>query len=370
MAERGDIRVGWVAVPLAVVLLLAGGVAVLAATVDREWTSTLPPGTAIEDVPVGGLTADAAVDRLRARLEQPLRRPMTVTAERFEAQTSPWDLGWRVDVEAAVDRAMKRSRAGNVVSRAWSRVITSGPTHVSAKPQWVDGDLDELLARAEQAVNDAPRDADLDLSSGFVRIVPSKAGRALDVARSRQALVDAVTLRDGSVRLATNVTKPNDDAAVSKVILIRTGENRLYLYDKGVIVKSWPVATGLADYPTPTGVFQIVSKILNPTWVNPGSAWARGMPARIGPGPSNPLGTKALQLDAPGILIHGTSDRGSIGFNASHGCIRMTEEDEAELFGMVSTGTRVAIVEAGPARPRGSAPPVAGTPEQNAAVLF
>jgi lipoprotein-anchoring transpeptidase ErfK/SrfK len=370
MAEKGEIRVAWVAVPIIVVLLLATGVGVLKATVDRQWTTTLRPGTVIEDVPVGGLTADAAVARLRERLEQPLRRPMTVTAERFESRTSPWDLGLRIDVEAVVAQAMERSRDGNVASRAWSRVVTSGTTHLPAKPQWVEGDLEGLLARAEEAVTDAPRDADLDLSSGFVRIVPAKAGRALDVEQSRRALVDGVMLRDGTVRLATTVTRPNDDDALSRVILVRTGENRLYLYDKGVVVKSWPVATGLAGYPTPTGVFRIVNKIENPTWYNPGSAWARGMPARIGPGRSNPLGTKALELDAPGILIHATSDRTSIGFNASHGCIRMTEEDEAELFGMVSPGTRVAIVEAGPPRPRGSGPPMADTPEQSAAVLF
>ncbi len=370
MADRGDAKVGLVAIPVVLVVLLAVGAGVLDATVARQWTTTLRPGTVIENVPVGGLTADAAVARLRERLEQPLHRPMKVTAEDFEAQTSPWDLGLRIDVEAVVRKAMDRSRAGNLVTRTWSRVVGSGPTYISATPQWGDGELAGLLARAEQAVNDAPRDADLDLSSGFVRIIPGKTGRALDLERSRQALIDGVTLRDETVRLATNTINPKDDKALSKVILVRTGENRLYLYDNGVIVKSWPVATGLAGFPTPTGVFQVVTKILNPTWINPGSAWARGMPARIGPGPSNPLGTKALQLDAPGILIHATSDRSSIGFNASHGCIRMTEEDEAELFGMVSEGTRVAIVEAGPPKPRGSGPPIAGTPEQSAAVLF
>ena len=82
----------------------------------------------------------------------------------------------------------------------------------------------------------------------------------------------------------------------------------------------------------------------------------------IGPGPYNPLGTKALELDAPGILIHATSDRGSIGYNASHGCIRMTEESEAELFAMVPEGTRVAIVSAEAARNRGAVTPARPRP--------
>jgi len=95
---------------------------------------------------------------------------------------------------------------------------------------------------------------------------------------------------------------------------------------------------------------------VNPSWHNPGSAWARSLPAVIGPGPNNPLGTRALRLDAPAILIHATANRGSIGFSESHGCIRMTEENEAELFSMVDVGTRVAVVQVTPPRPKGSAP--------------
>ena len=76
----------------------------------------------------------------------------------------------------------------------------------------------------------------------------------------------------------------------------------------------------------------------------------------VPPGPSNPLGTKALALDAPGILIHATSNTGSIGYSESHGCIRMTEADEAELFSMVPVGTRVAVAQVTPPRPKGSAP--------------
>jgi lipoprotein-anchoring transpeptidase ErfK/SrfK len=68
------------------------------------------------------------------------------------------------------------------------------------------------------------------------------------------------------------------------------------------------------------------------------------------------LGTKALRLDAPAILIHATANRGSIGYSESHGCIRMTEEDEAELFGLVGVGTRVAVVQVAPPRSKSAAP--------------
>src|SRR5256885_16340208 len=91
------------------------------------------------------------------------------------------------------------------------------------------------------------------------------------------------------------------------------------------------------------------------------------MPARIGPGPNNPLGTHAVALNAEGILIPATPDVGSIGFNASHGCVRMAPADEEDLFGRVGVGTPVAIVTAGPPKPRVATPaPAAPQPQQPA----
>jgi lipoprotein-anchoring transpeptidase ErfK/SrfK len=56
------------------------------------------------------------------------------------------------------------------------------------------------------------------------------------------------------------------------------------------------------------------------------------------------LGTRALNLDAPGIRIHGTYADSSIGTYASHGCIRMHIWDSEELFDLVDVGTPVIIV--------------------------
>ena len=53
-----------------------------------------------------------------------------------------------------------------------------------------------------------------------------------------------------------------------------------------------------------------------------GSAWAEGAKP-IPPGPGNPLGTRWMGLSAPCVGIHGTPDAASIGYSASHGCIRM-----------------------------------------------
>ncbi len=357
-----------VVVGLCVGLVVLGLGGVVAISVDRHATARLPSGTIIEDVPVGGLDFESAVVRVRAQVEEPLRRPVVLKTDRFEVTTTPWDLGFRVDIPDRVRVAQRHS--GNILTRLGNRVLgPSEPVFVDAPPAWGEGDLDAVLAKAAEAVKEAPQNADLDISTGFVRLTPERAGRTLDVEASRKAIMQGIQLGDTSVRLVTaTLSAGASDSTLDKVILVRTGENKLYLYDRGVIVKSWSVATGSGSYPTPTGIYKIINKIENPSWYNPGSDWAKGLPAVIGPGPYNPLGTKALELDAPGILIHATSDRGSIGYSASHGCIRMLEENEAELFSMVPTGTRVAIVSAEQAKARNA--PVAATPEATAAVVF
>ncbi|MDQ3979696.1 MAG: L,D-transpeptidase/peptidoglycan binding protein, partial [Actinomycetota bacterium] len=317
----------------------------------------------------GGMAANDAIKVLRDRIEAPLHRPITLRADGFELESSAWDLGYRVDVRAAVRRAMGDT-GGTLPTRIWRRVFSSPERIVAAKPKWQKGQPDAALAALTQSVALQPVDATLDSSSGWVRVVRGKPGRELDIEGSRDSVQAGVTLGDSEVRLITRDVPPAvGPDAFRKVILIRTGENTLYLYENGSIAKQWPVATGKSGYATPTGHWKVMEKIENPVWYNPGSAWARGMPAVIGPGPNNPLGTRALALDAPAILIHATSDRGSIGYGASHGCIRMIEEHEKELFERVDVGTPVVVVAAGEPKPRGTVV-LPGDPAQAAAVQF
>jgi lipoprotein-anchoring transpeptidase ErfK/SrfK len=341
---------------LPLTLLLTAGAALGAVAIDRRAQRTVPSGAFIQGVDVGGLKFDEAVARVREKVEAPLHRPITLTVDKFKTQTSPWDLGYRVDVPEAVRKAMG-TRSGNMLSRVSSQLFSSGGApFLELKPAWGPGQLDGVLAVAGTIVADAPKDADIDVSTGWVKVVPEKAGKEIDVEASKQAVMNGVALGDSTVKMVARPIKPSSDPVSNKVILVRAGENMLYLYENGQIVKQWPVATGASGYLTPEGVHRITQKILNPSWHNPGSAWARGLPKVIGPGPNNPLGTKALRLDAPAILIHATANRSSIGFSESHGCIRMTEENEAELFSMVDVGTRVAVVQVTPPRPKGSAP--------------
>ena len=367
MARRHPV----ILISLITAAVLMTGSAVWALNYDQASSKKMLDGTTVGAVDVGGLRHQAALDKVRASIEDPLRRPIRVRAESFDAETTAWDLGLRVDVPSAVRTAMDRSNEGNLVQRVWRRMFGSSAPRVQLAPQWGEGEVSTLLDRAAKAVELAPRDAKVDASSGWVTIVPPKTGRKLDMERSREAVVDAAKNGSTSVDLVTETVQPAVGAeAVQKVILVRTGENTLHLYENGRIAKTWPVATGAAGFPTPTGIWRVNSKLTNPTWINPRSAWSANMPATIPPGPNNPLGTKALALNASGILIHATPDRGSIGYSVSHGCIRMTEADEADLFGRVSTGTIVAIVNAGPPKPRPANPPSAPTPVDDVAANF
>jgi lipoprotein-anchoring transpeptidase ErfK/SrfK len=359
-------------VALVVAVVLTSGAAAWAIDYDSHASKELLPGTVISGIPVGGMNFDTAVARVRDEVEAPLHRTITVTGDGFQAQTTAWDLGLHVDVPSVVKRAMHRSTEGNLLERIWHHVFSHPTKESSATPKWGDGQLSGLLDKAKDAVAVEPKNASMSTSTGWVTITPAKAGRSLDLEASRKALLEAVRLHEDNVRLVTKDEQPEVGAdAFSTVILVRAGENKLYLYQNGSIAQSWPVATGQAEFPTPTGNWKVVQKLVNPVWINPNSSWSKSMPATIPGGPGNPLGTHALALNASGILIHATSDDGSIGYSASHGCIRMHESDEAELFGQVPTGTPVAIVNAGAPKVRGAeATPAPADAVQTAAVQF
>jgi lipoprotein-anchoring transpeptidase ErfK/SrfK len=113
-----------------------------------------------------------------------------------------------------------------------------------------------------------------------------------------------------------------------------TEQNTLSLYKNGVLVKTYPAATGTGGTPTPHGSFYI-TELLQPT--NGGyGPFAFGLSAfsdvlsSFGGGP----GQNGL---------HGTDDAASIGHAASHGCIRLANPDITELAGLLPLGTPITI---------------------------
>src|SRR6266404_4181737 len=125
-----------------------------------------------------------------------------------------------------------------------------------------------------------------------------------------------------------------------KRILISIPDRKMVLLDGTRIVKIYDVAVGKPSTPSPTGEFQIVNRIPNPTWYGPGKV--------VGPGKDNPLGTRWIGLSQKGYGIHGTNAPRSVGKAASHGCIRMRLHDVEELFELVDVGVTVELLSERP----------------------
>ncbi len=216
------------------------------------------------------------------------------------------------------------------------------------------GVRDWVSTRAAK-VDVAPRNAAYVYVKRGVKVDKGAAGRRLDRAataadlRSRVAsmLASSESTLTTQTAMYGTVTAPQKIRTkdLGKAVGVDLSERRIRLFDGGKLVKKYRCAIGTRSHPTPTGTFKVTGKVKWPTWRNPGSAWAANMPAVIGPSVSNPLGTRALYLNAPGIRIHGTTKRYSIGSAASHGCVRMLREDVEALYPLVPVGTRVHIVK-------------------------
>lgn len=311
---------------------------------DFAQREVLPRGTTVGGYAVGGLPRDEAIARLRRKLETPLLAPVTVDARGKRLVLDPRPLV-RIDVAALVDKALAPQRRTTVLQRVYYRV-TNAEAGI-AVPAEVRIDVKGLrswAARTGKAVNERPADSKLSVAGDGLRISKSKVGWRLDEAASVSAVQGALTGGQRMVKLPMKQVQPRvTERSFARTLLVRLGERRLYLFNQARRVKSYPIAVGMPEFPTPKGWWRIDDKQVNPTWTNPGSAWAAGMPAFIPGGSGNPLGTRALLLDASGVAIHGTSNDGSIGTAASHACMRMHMWDVEDLFPRVEVGDRVII---------------------------
>lgn len=151
-----------------------------------------------------------------------------------------------------------------------------------------------------------------------------------------QSAILAATVLLACTTASAQTTKPTlpdlttTQAQQVRRIVVSIPDRKLALIEDGRVVKTYRVAVGAPATPSPTGQFTIVDRVLNPTYYKPGVV--------IESGPFNPLGTRWIGLSVKGFGIHGTNKPRSIGHNASHGCIRLRNEDAEDLFERVRPG--------------------------------
>jgi lipoprotein-anchoring transpeptidase ErfK/SrfK len=123
-------------------------------------------------------------------------------------------------------------------------------------------------------------------------------------------------------------------------LVLKLGERRVHVYQGEKLLASYPVAVGRPEFPTPTGEFEIFEMIVNPAWQNP---WTGEVEA---PGADGSLGLRWIgftKMPNGVIGFHGTPNVASIGRAASHGCVRMRNEDIVKLYEHVKVGTLVRV---------------------------
>lgn len=118
-------------------------------------------------------------------------------------------------------------------------------------------------------------------------------------------------------------TISNYDPKKKIIILVDISLNNLAVFQDDKIIKTYTIASGKSSTPSPIGTWTIIGK---DTWGESfGGRWM---------GFNVPWGQYG---------IHGTSEPTSIGWSSSHGCIRMKNNDVAELYKITPIGTKVII---------------------------
>ncbi len=333
-------------VVLAVLGLTGGGVTYAAFRYDHSHSDEILPGVKIGGVDVGGMTRDQAVAAVRAEAETRLSSSVRISAADQSWTATSQQLGVHVDIDSAVDQALAVSDGYSMFGRLVRR-IRQEPVNKDIALEWRYGaaKVRSFLAGISDGLASRARNASIELLDGELDFVHSRFGRELDADAATSKIVDALRSGKPSIRLSLAKTEPKiSDETLGKTLVVDIATNNLFLYDGFEVERTYRVATAKPGFVTPKGVWTIVNKAENPTWYNPAlDTWGKDLPPSIPPGPGNPLGTRALYLNAPDIRIHGTYDSGSIGTYASHGCIRMNISDSEALYPLVPIGTPVII---------------------------
>lgn len=154
---------------------------------------------------------------------------------------------------------------------------------------------------------------------------------------THRSLVLAGLLLAGAVPAAAgadpSVAEAPPAPAPGLELVVNAPAGELAVWEDGRLVRVYPVSVGSWRHPTPIGEFTLTRAVWNPWWKPPASDWARGEKAQP-PGPRNAMGRVKLHF-LPLYFIHGTVETGKLGRPASHGCVRMANQDVLELARLV-----------------------------------
>jgi lipoprotein-anchoring transpeptidase ErfK/SrfK len=317
---------------LALTALLLLALAAPAAAQEQR----IAAGTKAGHLDVGGLTVNEAIVKLQQSYNASLGRPLSVhvAGHRYGLTMSQAKL--KFDAPLTARRALRAPRRDVALALSWDHKVVR-----------------KLTDRIAAAAYRAPRNATVRITLRHMIRRPSHSGRSLDANALRGTVEAAIANPDPA---SSRVIKPKRKVVKAKVttrnlarrypavVTIDRAHFKLRLFKRLKFVKSYGVAVGQPAYPTPTGLYSITNKQVNPAWTAPNSPWAGELAGSTTPGgsASNPLKARWMGI-VNGVGIHGTGEDWSIGSRASHGCIRMHVSDVVDLYPRVPIGSPVLI---------------------------
>jgi lipoprotein-anchoring transpeptidase ErfK/SrfK len=193
-----------------------------------------------------------------------------------------------------------------------------------------------------------PAPLTLPLPFPFLLPTPSyQPDQALSYAPTESQVV-APSEDDGTVyqmpaRLRRQVVNYASREAPGTVIIDTPNTYLYYVLGNGQALR-YGIGVGRDGF-TWSGVQSVTKKAEWPDWTPPPEMIARQpyLPRHMAGGPGNPLGARAMYLGGTVYRIHGTNAPETIGTHVSSGCIRLTNDDVADLYSRVNVGTKVIV---------------------------
>src|SRR3954468_22691710 len=339
----------FIVLAVALAILVVGAVGVYA--YDKSRNDVIAKGVKAGGVDLSGLKPSEARETLRRELAEPLQKPGVVKNAGHRYRLRPRRAKVTVNTDEMVAEALDKSHEGSIITRT-KRSITGGSVHVNI-PVSVSCSkraVARFARRVRRHVDKPAVDATIGFSGGVIQKVDSQTGRKLDVEGLKTDVAGELVeptadhkVRPPVEKVKAKVTTAQLAEKCPKVVIVTRGGFQLTLYDHLRVEKTYRIAVGQAGLETPAGQYNIQDKQVNPAWHVPNSAWAGSLAGKvIPPGPGNPIQARWMGI-YNGAGIHGTTDVGSLGSAASHGCVRMAIPDVEDLYDRVDVGTPVYI---------------------------
>ncbi|HEV2999292.1 MAG TPA: L,D-transpeptidase [Solirubrobacteraceae bacterium] len=304
-----------------------------------EERQVIAPGVKAGGIDVGGQTVAQAAQTLEVALRAHVERPVVVKAADHDFELTAAEARVRFDPLRTAKRAYYEGR-------------DKGPgVEVDLALEHSAKRVRAFAVRVDREVAVKPRNASARITLTRVFLRTGRIGRTVnehELARTIDRLLAEPDL-PREVRAKLNPDRPEvrtrDVRRRYRTVLTVDRAHLVLRLFKGLRHRrTYDIAIGMAGFDTPSGLFRIQSKQVNPPWHAPNRPWAGGYAGRTIPGgaPDNPLKARWLGVNGS-VGIHGTAEEWSLGTRASHGCIRMRVSDVIELYRRVPLGTPVLI---------------------------